>query len=57
MTQGRGTFTHRFHTYELMPHEAAAKVIAESEKEKKEEAPRAKPLQDTAWGPRGSARS
>ncbi len=38
MTQGRGTFKHRFHTYELMPHDAAAKVIAEAEKEKKEEA-------------------
>ena len=37
MTQGRGTFVHRFQTYELMPHEAAAKVIAESEKEKKED--------------------
>ena len=37
MTQGRGTFVHRFYTYELMPHEAAAKVIAESDKEKKDE--------------------
>ena len=37
MTQGRGTFVHRFQTYELMPGEAAAKVIAEAEKEKKEE--------------------
>ncbi|HEY5491982.1 MAG TPA: elongation factor G [Gemmatimonadaceae bacterium] len=37
MTQGRGTFVHRFQTYELMPGEAAAKVIAEADKEKKEE--------------------
>lgn len=36
MTHGRGTFTHRFHMYELMPHDAAARVIAEAEKEKKE---------------------
>jgi elongation factor G len=37
MTQGRGTFVHRFQTYELMPAEAAAKVIAEADKEKKDE--------------------
>jgi elongation factor G len=37
MTHGRGTFVHRFQTYELMPLEAAAKVIAESDKEKKED--------------------
>ena len=37
MTQGRGTFVHRFKTYELMPSEAAAKVIAEAEKEEKDE--------------------
>jgi len=37
MTHGRGTFTHRFSNYELMPGEAASKVIAEAEKERKEE--------------------
>jgi elongation factor G len=37
MTHGRGTFTHKFHTYEFMPAEAAQKVIAEAEKERKEE--------------------
>ncbi len=37
MTHGRGTFVHKFHMYELMPAEAAAKVIAEADKEKKEE--------------------
>ena len=32
-THGRGTFLRRFHGYEVMPHEAAQRVIAESEKE------------------------
>jgi elongation factor G len=32
-THGRGTFQRRFHGYEVMPHEAAQRVIAESEKE------------------------
>lgn len=38
LTHGRGHFTHRFHGYEQMPHEHAAKVIAAYEKTKKEEA-------------------
>jgi len=37
MTHGRGTFTHKFYTYEFMPAEAAQKVIAEAEKDRKEE--------------------
>ncbi len=38
LTHGRGTFTHRFHGYEQMPQEHAAKVIAAYEKTRKDEA-------------------
>lgn len=38
ITHGRGTFAHRFHGYEQMPPEHAAKVIAAYEKTRQEEA-------------------
>jgi elongation factor G len=37
LTHGRGTYTHRFHAYEHMPHEQAQKVIEAANKNKKEE--------------------
>jgi len=37
LTHGRGSFTHRFHGYEQMPHEHAAKVIAAYEKNRVED--------------------
>ena len=37
LTHGRGTFAQRFHGYEFMPHENAAKVIVAWEKSRKEE--------------------
>ena len=37
LTRGRGTFSQRFHGYELMPHEHAGKVIEAYEKSRKEE--------------------
>ncbi len=37
MTHGRGTFTRRFRAYEQVPPEAAARVIEEAAREKKEE--------------------
>jgi len=37
LTHGRGSFTHRFHGYEQMPHEQATKVISAYEKQRVEE--------------------
>ena len=37
ITHGRGSFRASFHSYEFMPHDAAAKVIAAWEKAKEEE--------------------
>jgi elongation factor G len=37
LTHGRGTYAHRFHGYEHMPHEQAQKVIDAAAKNKKEE--------------------
>jgi elongation factor G len=37
ITHGHGTFTHKFHSYEFMPHESAKKLIDLAAKEKEEE--------------------
>ena len=37
LTHGRGTFAHRFHGYEYMPHENASKVIEAYEKSRQED--------------------
>jgi elongation factor G len=37
LTHGRGSFTHRFHGYEQMPQEHAAKVISAYEKNRVED--------------------
>jgi elongation factor G len=36
LTQGRGIFKARFHTYEEVPKEIAEKIIAEAQKQKEE---------------------
>jgi elongation factor G len=38
LTHGRGSFVHRFHGYEQMPHEHAAKIISAYEKTRKDDA-------------------